>query len=152
MRNFACHADTSRAYTRALAPSDPAVDRGLAFHRGRRSRPTTTDTSSATEQKEHGHGTPDPHPGTTRAGPREGCGGAEEACRAQGRAQVREADAGRRADQIDGGHRGEDEGVRGPRVVARRRQGPRPEADGRARHLGEPSRSRTWREAARPAP
>src|SRR5918995_3313038 len=87
---------------------------------------------SATEQKEHGHGTPDPHPGTTRAGPREGCGGAEEARGAQGRAQVREADAGRRVDAIDGGHRREDEGLGGARVAPRGRQGPGPEADGRA--------------------
>ena len=53
---------------------------------------------------------------------------------------------------LDGRHRREDEGVGGARVAAGRRQGPRPEDDGRARHLGEPSRSRAGCEAACAAP
>src|SRR5919201_4961093 len=98
------------------------------------------------------HGTPHPDPGTACAGPREGGGGAEEARGAQGRAEVREANARRRADAFGRGHGGEDEGVGRPRVAPRCGEGPRPEVDGGARHLREQTGPWARREAARAAP
>ena len=78
--------------------------------------------------------------------------GAEEARGAEGRAEVRQEDAEGRAVRVGRRHRRQDEGVQRARVAPRRRQGARPEAHGGARHLREPPRPRTRREAARDAP
>ena len=81
-------------------------------------------------------------PEQRHASPREGRRGAEEARGAEGRAEVREANAEGRAGQVGRRHRRQDEGVQRARVAPGRRQGARPEAHGGARHLRQPPRPR----------
>src|SRR6187397_835530 len=90
-------------------------------------------------------------PRAASAGPGEGGDRAEEARGAEGAAEGRQQDPEGRAVRVCRRHRRQDEGVQRAGVAARRRQGAGAEADGGARHLRQPSRPRTRRQAARDA-